>query len=161
MRDQPTGYFTQFSDLFMDWAESWKDPVAQQRYKRMKRADFLLLAPAGALELLGDPDGRPVPLGQLPDEERAPARRLLLQPLARVALVDARGLRELRGRERAFVGERPVELEDVAEIDGEQIERADRVHEQALDERVASFGGIGRGCHSENLLWGACPTIFL
>src|SRR5439155_3153424 len=73
----------------------------------------------------------------------------------RVPLVDPCGLGELRGRERAFVGERPIEAEDVAEVDGEQIECADRGHEQALDERVASFGGIGRGCHSENLLWGA------
>ncbi len=89
------------------------------------------------------------------------ASRLLLQPLARVPLVDPCGLGELRGGERALVGECPVEPEDVAEVDGEQIERADRVHEQALDERVASFGGIGRGCHSENLLLRACPTIFL
>jgi len=37
------GYFVQFTDLFLDWAESWKDPVAQRRYQRMKRADFLLL----------------------------------------------------------------------------------------------------------------------
>jgi hypothetical protein len=90
------------------------------------------------------------------------ARRLVLQPFPRVPLVDPRGVGELRSGKRAVVGERPVQTEDVAEVDGEEIERADRVHEQALDERVTSFRGIGRGCHSENLLQvPACSEIFL
>ena len=57
------------------------------------------------------------------------ASRLVLQPLARVTLVDAGGVGELVRGERSLVGERPIETEDVAEVDREQIESADRVRE--------------------------------
>jgi DNA replication protein DnaC len=35
--------FARFPDLWMDWAESWKDAVAQKRFTEMKQAHFLLL----------------------------------------------------------------------------------------------------------------------
>ena len=67
------------------------------------------------------------------------ARRLLLEPLARVALVHARGLRELGRRQRAPLRQNAVQAEHVPDVDREEIERADRVREQPLDERVTAF----------------------
>ena len=49
--------------------------------------------------------------------------RLLLEPLAPVAGVDAGARRQLRRRGRAVVGERLVEAEAHAELDGGQLER--------------------------------------
>jgi hypothetical protein len=76
------------------------------------------------------------------------ARRLLLEPLARVALVDARGFRQLRRGQRPTVGKRPVEAEPVSDMNREEIEGADRVHEEPLDERVASRGGVANRSHA-------------
>ena len=47
-------------------------------------------------------------------------RRLLLEPLARIALVHAGGVGEAARRERPRVGQRPVEPEPVAEVDAER-----------------------------------------
>ena len=63
--------------------------------------------------------------------------RLLLEPLARVALVDPGRRGELGRRERVGVAQRPVEAEPPAEVDAEELQRADRALEEALDERVA------------------------
>ena len=52
-----------------------------------------------------------------------PVSRLLLEPLARVALVDPRGLGELGRGQRSAVRERPVQPEPIADVDGEEIER--------------------------------------
>jgi hypothetical protein len=61
---------------------------------------------------------------------------LLLEPLARVARCDAGGAgKPVRGL-RAFLDQCPVEAELGAEVDGEQLERAERGAEQALGERV-------------------------
>ena len=60
--------------------------------------------------------------------------RLLLEPFARVPGVDAGARRQPRRRGRAVVGERLVEAEAHAELDGGQLERADRGHEHALGE---------------------------
>ena len=68
-----------------------------------------------------------------------PTRGLLLEPLAGVALVDAGGLGQLGGGQRAAVGQRPVETELVAEVHGQEIERLDTAHEELADERVATL----------------------
>ncbi len=61
---------------------------------------------------------------------------LLLEPLARVALVRARGGGELAGGQRAPLGERAVEAEAIAQIDAEDIPRPERRLEEPLHERV-------------------------
>ena len=61
-------------------------------------------------------------------------RRLLLEPFAPVPGVDAGPRRQLRRRGRPVVGERLVQAEAHAELDGGQFERADRGHEHALGE---------------------------
>src|SRR5207248_931022 len=43
--------------------------------------------------------------------------------------------------------EHPVEAEDIPEIHGEQVECADRVHEQPSDQCVSACRFLGRGCH--------------
>jgi hypothetical protein len=48
-----------------------------------------------------------------------------------------------------MLGHCPVETETITEVDGEEIERANRIQEQALDESVSPFGGVGRACHGE------------
>ena len=80
------------------------------------------------------------------DLEQA-TRPLVLEPLPCVPLVDTGGVGELGRRERAPVGKRSVEAEDVAEIDREQIERPDRVHAESFDQRVATLGRVNRACH--------------
>ena len=72
--------------------------------------------------------------------------RLLLEPLAGVALLGSRALGE-RGRiERPRFGERAVPAEPVAEVDAEQFERAEGVGEHALREGGGRVGGVvGRG----------------
>jgi len=76
------------------------------------------------------------------------ACRLMLEPLARVPLVHPRRLRELGGRQRSFVRERPVETEPRAQVDREEIERPDGVHEETPDQGVAPFGGFSHACHA-------------
>jgi hypothetical protein len=71
---------------------------------------------------------------------------LLLEPLAHVALVGAGARRQLRRGRRALVGERAVEAELAADVDGGDLERADRRLEEALDKRVGRgrlLGGCG------------------
>ena len=90
--------------------------------------------------------------------QRAAARRrvddleeagdgLLLEPLAGVARGDAGAVGELVRRERAVALERAVEAELDAEVDGEQLERAERGAEQALGEGVGAICGFGVGGH--------------
>ena len=69
-------------------------------------------------------------------------RRLLLEPLADVALVEARGFGQLLGGRRAAVCECPVEPEAHTEVDGEHVHRAERRAEEPLDESVAPHGGL-------------------
>jgi hypothetical protein len=72
---------------------------------------------------------------------------LLLEPLAGVARRDP-GPRGQLGRARgAALGKRPVEPELGAEVDGEQLERAERRGEQPLGQGV---GAIGVG-HTERV----------
>ena len=66
---------------------------------------------------------------------------LLLEPLAGVARRDARPVGELGGRQRPVLGERGVEAELGAEVDGEQLERADGGAEQALGKGVGTIAG--------------------
>src|SRR5262249_42129319 len=66
------------------------------------------------------------------------ARRLLLEPLARVTLVDAGGLGQLERGQRPLVRQRPVEAELVSQVNREQIESADRIHEEPPDKLVAA-----------------------
>jgi hypothetical protein len=79
---------------------------------------------------------------------------LLLEPLARVALVDARCRGEPTGRERPAVAERQVETEPPADVDAEELQRADRALEEALDERVAPvcLDACHHGCFREPTL---------
>ena len=72
------------------------------------------------------------------------AHRLVLQPLADVALVAARGRRDL-GRSRRAAGERGVEPEPVAEVDGMEVVEPEDGLEEPLDERVAPLGLRARG----------------
>ena len=72
---------------------------------------------------------------------------LLLEPLARVALRDPGPLGQLgRASSGPCSGQRPVQAELGAEVDREQLERAERGAEQALGERLgcgsrAKIGG--------------------
>ena len=65
-----------------------------------------------------------------------PGHRLLLEPLPRVALGDARRGRELRDRQRAPGVERGVEAQALAQVDAEQLHRLDRRLEEAIGERL-------------------------
>ena len=66
---------------------------------------------------------------------------LLLQPFARVAGRDAGAVGELVRRERAVALERLVQPELGSEVDGEQLERAERGFEEPLGELVGAIGG--------------------
>jgi hypothetical protein len=68
---------------------------------------------------------------------------LLLEPLARVALGDPGSPCHLGVGERAVIGHRAVEAELGAEVDGEQLQRAERRAEQALGERLRAIGDTG------------------
>ena len=72
-------------------------------------------------------------------------RRLLLEPLARIALVHAGRLGEAARRERPRVGQSAVEAEPVAEIDPEEVHSAERRLEEATHERVSPFFDCGYG----------------
>ena len=61
---------------------------------------------------------------------------MLLEPLARVALVDAAAFGELRGRRRASFCEGPVETEPVAQVDGGHLHGTDDLLEELARERV-------------------------
>jgi hypothetical protein len=65
----------------------------------------------------GQEEAAPRRLVRVLDQVEDPARRLLLEPLARVARVNSRGLGQLARRQRPAVGQGPVEAELVAEID--------------------------------------------
>jgi hypothetical protein len=98
-------------------------------------------------------DGQPKPArravaGAVRLQLQQVARRLLLEPLADVPLVQACGVCELAGFHRPTVGEDPVEAEPVAEVDGKEVERTDRIRHQALDERIAPLSGINRDNHA-------------
>ena len=73
-----------------------------------------------------------------------PADRLVLQPLADVALVAARCRRDL-GRGGRAAGECGVEPEPVADVDGVEVVEPEDCFEQALDERIAPVGLGARG----------------
>ncbi len=72
-------------------------------------------------------------------------RRLLLEPLARIPLVDAGGLGEAARGERPRVGKRAVQPQPIADVDTEQIHRAEGRLEEATHERVTPFFGRGYG----------------
>ncbi len=74
------------------------------------------------------------------------ARRLLLEPLARVALVDPGGARQLGGRRRPALRQRAIQAEPVADVHAAQVEGSDRCPEQPLDKSVpARLLGVGAG----------------
>jgi hypothetical protein len=75
------------------------------------------------------------------------ARCLVLEPLTGVPLVNAGGLRQFGRRQRPLVGQGSVKAEPLPDVDGEEIERPDRIHEEPPYESVAPFGGAGDGCH--------------
>ena len=66
-------------------------------------------------------------------------RRLLLQPFARVPRVHAGVRGQIAGRERACFGQRAVQAQAVAQVDGEDVHRSHGRVEQPLDERVSSL----------------------
>lgn len=66
----------------------------------------------------------------------------MLEPLTDVPLVQAGCGRELGGGQRASVGHDQVQPEPIAQVDGEEVEGADRVGEQQFDQRIASRGGF-------------------
>ena len=74
--------------------------------------------------------------------------RLLLQPLARVALVHTGLARQLGGRRRARVRECPVQPEPVAQVDAEKIHRPQRAAEEPLDQLVTTCVGGTCGRHA-------------
>ena len=84
-------------------------------------------------------------VGRLGDVED-PARGLLLEPLARVSLVDPGRHCELVGRQRAALRERAVQPEPVAQIHAAEIERTDHGSEEPFDEGVALFRRRDRAC---------------
>jgi hypothetical protein len=57
--------------------------------------------------------------------------------------VDAGCVRQSARCQRAPLGKGPVEAENVADVDREEIEGADRVHEQPFDERVPPLRRVG------------------
>jgi hypothetical protein len=67
--------------------------------------------------------------------------RLLLQPLARVSLVDTGHARQLRGRRRPVVRERSVHPESIAQILAEKIHAPQRAAEEPLDQLVTASVG--------------------
>jgi hypothetical protein len=77
-----------------------------------------------------------------------PGRSLLLQPLPDVPLIRPCALGEL-GRRRVAVGQGAVEAEPAPEVDSEQIPRAERRLEEALDEGVTP---VGRRRHRQKLV---------
>ena len=68
-------------------------------------------------------------------------RGLLLEPLTRVALVDARAGRELGRARRSVIDQGPIQPESIAQVHPGEVERAEGSGKQALAER------IGRGSH--------------
>jgi hypothetical protein len=60
---------------------------------------------------------------------------LLLEPLAHVALAQPGRVRQLRRRTRSALGERAVQAEPVADVDGQDVPRSDRRVEQPLPAR--------------------------
>ena len=70
---------------------------------------------------------------------------LLLEPLARVARRDAGAARELAGGQRPALVERAVQAELDAEVDGAELERAERRAEEALGEGVGAISDDGHG----------------
>jgi hypothetical protein len=73
--------------------------------------------------------------------------RLLLAPLARIPLVDARACREFRGRDALRLRECLVQSEPAPEMDAVELERADRRLEQPLHERVSPLDAACRPAH--------------
>ena len=71
-----------------------------------------------------------------------PGHGLLLEPLPGVALVDAGTPRELGGGGRALAVEHLVEAELAPEVDGEELERADRGGHHPLGQ-VRGLGVLG------------------
>ena len=82
-------------------------------------------------------------------------RRLLLEPFARIALVDAATRREFARRRRPAVAQGPVQAEPVAHVDGDHVHHPDGRFEEATDERVGrplgGRGAIDRGRHRVSL----------
>jgi hypothetical protein len=70
-----------------------------------------------------------------------PAGRMVLEPFPHVPLGGAGPRRELRRGCRATVGQRPVEAEPLAEVNGEEFQGAERVAEEPIGE------GLGRVVH--------------
>jgi hypothetical protein len=85
---------------------------------------------------------RPGDGGRVVDVED-PRDRLLLEPLACIPLVRLRRLGKLRRRRTLQLGERAVQAEPVAEVDGEQLVGAERSAREPLRERVRRRVTVG------------------
>jgi hypothetical protein len=85
--------------------------------------------------------------------------RLLLEPLACVALVDAGALCEPGRRQRA-AGQRVVEAEPEAEVHAVELERADRRFEEPPHQRVAPLVGRPGTAHGACLLVSNCAKPY-
>ena len=68
-----------------------------------------------------------------------PGSGLLLEPLPRVAGIDAGAFGELAGRERPVRGQHAVEAQAIPQVDGEHVHRAQGRREQTLHEPVANL----------------------
>src|SRR5207248_2811985 len=85
------------------------------------------------------------------DLEQA-ADGVVLEPLPDVALVGAGAGGQLRGGGRAAVGERPVQAEPLAQVDGVELQRAHGVLEQPLGQgggTVALLCPAGEAAHQD------------
>nr|WP_165547440.1 hypothetical protein [Kribbella sindirgiensis] len=69
---------------------------------------------------------------------------VVLQPLADVALVGAGAFGQLDRRRRALLGERLVQPQTLAEVDGVELERRSGVPEDPLDECVGPVHELDR-----------------
>jgi hypothetical protein len=84
-----------------------------------------------------------------------PAGGVVLQPLPDVALDGAGPLGQLGRGRRAALGQRPVQPQPLAEVDGVQLQRPDRVLEQPLRQGRGGVAGTVRRCHGR----GSYPLV--
>jgi hypothetical protein len=66
--------------------------------------------------------------------------RLLLEPLPRVPLVGPGRARNLRRRRLTRLGKRPVQAQALPQVDGQNLERAERSGRKPLGERISLRG---------------------
>jgi hypothetical protein len=91
-------------------------------------------------QLLWQPVAAGQGVGRRVVDGEQPAAGVLLEPFPHVPLDGAGAPGKLRGGGRAAVGQRPVQAEPLAEVDGVQLQRPEGVLEQPLDQRAGRVG---------------------